>query len=505
MGVTWDALAPSTRKALSDCLALNSKLLTQQGLSNSMWSLQAMGFSIDDLQDCDMDAIRVRESFAEATIRLASEFSAQSLATTLYSMSRMSYNYPSLTPGTRTSLEAAFVREAGTMGAKEISTSLYGLGKMNAMFRNLPIRMQKALLSTVTDTCHNMDEQELGNSIWALGHIGHGIFGETGDALLNMVVKRRKVLRRQSLLAIMQALGSPSQIYDATYGATNPRGIWANFPATVRDALLDATMRLLDEPLDAIYSRDPRLAGTVLYWLGRMQAAFFDVPVDVRTRLISHVSVTASNSAFKEITVTANPSNLAVEQIGSRNAGHVMVLAVNGIACMGATWGRLDAKDRVSLQEMVTCCCKQSQDAGVLAPMEVASLLWSLGRMGLQIGSLTNSTERSGENRSVLLQKECDDSESKSKKTKLVARREVSTLEVELLLALEQNVHVMSGYEIAWCLWGIARIGLTFADLIKGKRALGSLLLLAINKHIGSMGEREVGIVLWVSLQQSSR
>ena len=78
-------------------------------------------------------------------------------------------------------------------------------------------------------------------------------------------------------------------------------------------------------------------------------------------------------------------------------------------------------------------------------------------------------------------------------------QRSVNALELNLLNALEVTVSGMSAYEVAWSLWALARMGLSFSDLIASKRPLGSLLLLAINKHIVNMAERELGIVLWVS------
>ena len=127
--------------------------------------------------------------------------------------------------------------------------------------------------------------------------------------------------------------------------------------------------------------------------------------------------------------------------------------------------------------------------------------------MGLQIGSLTSSSSSSSSlsssssSPSTLPDRDTDiDIEDSIENISTPPSvRTASVLERDLLSALETTASSMSAHEIAWCLWSLARMGVTFADLIADKRPLGSILLLAVNRHIGDMKERELGIVLWVS------
>lgn len=534
MGASWSSLELPVRASLSEAVVSLSHALTQQGLSNTFWALQEMGMALYTAQDSGRDrdaelARRMRGSLSAATLRLSSELSPQSYSTLLYSMAMMGCQYSSLDPRTRAALESSLVREGGRegsrMGAKETSMALYGMAKMNLMFDSLSSRMREVLLTAVSENCRYMDEQELGNTVWALSHVGHGMRGPAGEALLSAVVEKKQILRRQSLLAVLQGVGTPcfkGLEHNEEGHSADSRRRWTDLPEPVRDALLVTLTRLLAAPLtpnsasssssNGVAISETAMIGTSLYWLGRLQANYFDLPTSLRSRLISHIDVnghSSSNSAGRD-----------------KKAGHPVVLALNGIASMGATWGLLEAPEREVLQSAVAHCLDEqlgsltltAEDATAtatataeasrgpkprpdpLTSREVSSLLWSLGRMGLQIGSLCppigTGTEATGDvvSASVLV----DDQDTVAPSLKDPSTRRTSALERNLLSALELAVPSMAAYEVAWCLWALARMGFTFPDLIAMKRPLGSLLLLAINRHIADMAERELGIVLWV-------
>jgi hypothetical protein len=539
MRAQWSTLDVKLRSSLSEAVVSRSPQLTQQGLSNTLWALQEMGVvlypasvpvSVEGRSRIkDTESSRMRESLSLATLRLAHVLSAQSYSTIVYSMAMMGCQYTALEHSSRTSLESACSRVGPAMGPKEISLALYGLGKMNMLLRSVSSSTRSTLLTAVAEHCSGMDEQELGNTVWALSHVGHSVTEESGRVLLSRVVEMQQDLQWQSLLAILQGIGStyigPADAADADADDLNrerTRTRWSELSVSLQDALLGTLTRLLGQ--DGTNICKSKMAGTALYWLGRLQTSYFGLSVSLRSQLIAQVS--SPNSLTAKSTVRDKVEQNGRAGTGS-GAGHPVVLAMNGIASMGATWGLLEAEDRELLESAVACCLSlQQQDTGtaaavrasasagergdgaaaVLAPEDVSSLLWSLGRMGLQIGSLSSPSPLTAALSSYDQVAEVDSGKGAARAGVAAAvilsdptQQRGNALELNLLNALEVTVSGMSAYEVAWCMWALARMGLTFSDLIASKRPLGSLLLVVINKHIANMAERELGIVLWVS------
>lgn len=541
MRAQWSTLDVKLRSSLSEVVVSRSPQLTQQGLSNTLWALQEMGVvlypasvpvSLEGRSRIkDTEFSRMRESLSSATLRLAHVLSAQSYSTIVYSMAMMGCQYTALEHSSRTALESACSRVGPAMGPKEISLALYGLGKMNMLLRSVSSSTRSTLLTAVAEHCSGMDEQELGNTVWALSHVGHSVTEESGRVLLSRVVEMQQDLQWQSLLAILQGIGStyigPTDDADAdaddlTRERTRTR--WSELSVSLQDALLGTLTRLLGQ--DGTNVCKSKMAGTALYWLGRLQTSYFGLPVSLRSQLIAQVS--SPNSLTAKSTVRDKVEQNGRAGTGS-GAGHPVVLAMNGIASMGATWGLLEAEDRELLERAVAWCLSlQQQDTGtaaaarvrasasagergdgaaaVLVPGDVSSLLWSLGRMGLQIGSLSSPSPLIAALSSSDPVAEVDSEKGAARAGVAAAvilsdptQQRGNALELNLLNALEVTVSGMSAYEVAWCMWALARMGLTFSDLIASKRPLGSLLLVVINKHIVNMAERELGIVLWVS------
>ena len=541
MRAQWSALDVKLRSSLSEAVVSRSPQLTQQGLSNTLWALQEMGVvlypasvpvSVEGRSRIkDTESSRMRESLSSATLRLAHVLSAQSYSTIVYSMAMMGCQYTALEHSSRTALESACSRVGPAMGPKEISLALYGLGKMNMLLRSVSSSTRSTLLTAVAEHCSGMDEQELGNTVWALSHVGHSVTEESGRVLLSRVVEMQQDLQWQSLLAILQGIGStyigPADAADAD--ADDPtrertRTRWSELSVSLQDALLCTLTRLLGQ--DGTNVCKSKMAGTALYWLGRLQTSYFGLSVSLRSQLIAQVS--SPNSLTAKSTVRDKVEQSGRAGTGS-GAGHPVVLAMNGIASMGATWGLLEAEDRELLESAVACCLSLQRQytgtatavrvsasasvggrgngaAAVLAPGDVSSLLWSLGRMGLQIGSLSSPSPLTAALSSSDPVAEVDSEKGAARAGVAAAvilsdptQQRGNALELNLLNALEVTVSGMSAYEVAWCMWALARMGLTFSDLIASKRPLGSLLLVVINKHIVNMAERELGIVLWVS------
>ena len=541
MRAQWSALDVKLRSSLSEAVVSRSPQLTQQGLSNTLWALQEMGVvlypasvpvSVEGRSRIkDTESSRMRESLSSATLRLAHVLSAQSYSTIVYSMAMMGCQYTALEHSSRTALESACSRVGTAMGPKEISLALYGLGKMNMLLRSVSSSTRSTLLTAVAEHCSGMDEQELGNTVWALSHVGHSVTEESGRVLLSRVVEMQQDLQWQSLLAILQGIGStyigPADAADAD--ADDPtrertRTRWSELSVSLQDALLGTLTRLLGQ--DGTNVCKSKMAGTALYWLGRLQTSYFGLSVSLRSQLIAQVS--SPNSLTAKSTVRDKVEQSGRAGTGS-GAGHPVVLAMNGIASMGATWGLLEAEDRELLESAVACCLSLQRQytgtatavrvsasasvggrgngaAAVLAPGDVSSLLWSLGRMGLQIGSLSSPSPLTAALSSSDPVAEVDSEKGAARAGVAAAvilsdptQQRGNALELNLLNALEVTVSGMSAYEVAWCMWALARMGLTFSDLIASKRPLGSLLLVVINKHIVNMAERELGIVLWVS------
>ena len=572
MQVTWSLLDPRTREALADAVVSRSKVMTQQGLSNTLWALQEMGLRLTPHEREGtggregMETGRIGDSLFSAILRLAPDMSGQCYSTIMYSLGVMGCQYPTLSPKIRIALEGVCSREGPEMGTKETSMALYGLAKMKLSFEYLSSNIRISLMSRVTATCGSMDEQELGNTVWALGQIGHGVRGQTGDALMAAVVKKQSLLRMQSVLAVLQGLGSPFRRVGEYGEVETDRRRWADLSSSLKAAVTSTLTRLLLTTERYPDERDQRLAGTSLYWLGCLQAYYHDLPDELRYQLISQIGTSRSGDIEGSPSDSNNKreGNLESKRESKRErdaaAVHPTVQALNAIASMGSTWGLLEKWERDALQHAVTNCLAEqferrstgddktsplspSSPSSSSSPLsspplypsplssrmsspspstsmrssrvqgtdkphtalnqrEVSSLLWSLGRMGLQIGSLTSSSSSSSSpstlpDRDIDIDIDIEDSIENISTPPSV--RTASVLERDLLSALETTASSMSAHEIAWCLWSLARMGVTFADLIADKRPLGSILLLAVNRHIGDMKERELGIVLWVS------
>ena len=523
MNATWTTLELSTRAALHTAIVSKSLILTQQGLSNCIWAIQALGLSIYDASDEDTISVGIRNSFSIATVRLASNFTAQGVATTLYSMGKMGCIYSTIPIQTRLSLESAFIREGSFMGEKEASMALYGLAKMDASWSIFSINFRSLLISAVIKSCRSMDEQQLGNTVWALCQLGYGLKGESGKALFATIVKMQKLLKKQSLTAIfqglaLQALMTKEDSYEYTENfepIPNREALWIDLPPALKDALLMSLRGLLEESASVsgwkdssigVISYEPKLAGTILYWLGRLRAWHGDLPSHTLSRLLTHISVAATDVSLEE--KTRSLINETGERMDPWGTGNPIVLGVNGIANIGVTWDHMDPKDRDMLYKSVTNTLNRHVQAltqikahteenstnCLLSSAGISSLLWSFGRMGLKFRSSPLLTSMNGE----------DDvatafSEGSKETVPSVMKMPQSKLEKNLLLAVESVASIMTSHELAWSLWALAKTGISFSDLIAGKRPLGMLLLLAVNKHIGAMGERELSVVLWVS------
>ena len=522
MNATWTALDESTRAVLHSAIVSKSVILTQQGLSNCIWAVQALGLSIYDAREDDIMAVGIRNSFSIATVRVTSNFTAQGVATTLYSMGKMGCVYSTIPIQTRMSLESAFIREGSFVGAKEVSMALYGLAKMDASWSIFPNNFRLLIISAVTKSCRSMDEQQLGNTVWALCQLGYGIKGQLGKALFAAIVMKQNELKKQSLLAIFQGLAlqalmtkEDSYEYNENFETIpNQEALWKDLPPALKDALLASLKRLLEEPAsmsglrDSVISYEPKLAGTVLYWLGRLRAWHGDLPLHTLSRLLTHINVAAIDLLSEENTQSLD--NETGEKQNLWGTWNSIVLGVNGIANMGVTWDYMDNKDRDMLYSTVTNTLSrhvqaltQIKEQGeenspncLLSSAGISSLLWSFGRMGLKFRSFPLPTSLDGDEGTVGTSAfPVDTKETGSSVTKT----QESKLEKNMLLAVESVASVMTSHELAWSLWALAKTGISFSDLIAGKRPLGMLLLLAVNKHIGAMEERELSVVLWVS------
>ena len=458
---------------------LSGGTFNQLDLMNSFWAMSIMTTS-DRFSIISSEAVATAEGkkaialdphphpplqltaiFLPDIIRLSSHFTAVTLATVYYSLSKLGYSYRSSSSSSQlqhhqailSSLEARFTAPDVQPSGSEVAGIIYSLGRMQCSFysHQLTPSMQSKLLRTTAEVMPDMTEQELGNSVWGLGQMG--VYYPTmpislRTSLEDALGREHMQLRKQALVAILQGLGK---------GFNETTAPWYSLPQGLRRAMVDNIRRLSPTLRDAssvLSVGHSVLVGNILLALGHLKVSWLDDEIAdlLNTHLLPHLL--QSNGSSGPI---YDDGGDAADRDRGRYASQSATAAVNGVARMSSAleWTDIPLMVRTFVLDMI------SRHVGSMTtPSELSTLLWSLAKLGMKKLLLPPETKQ------------------------------------QLLLPLMELAGQMTGHELVWCIWSLGRMDLLYADLPAElqKELISSCME---SRAIESMSGEEFGLMLW--------
>ena len=410
MGASWRRLQPRLRYSAS--LSLHGVMATieSQGVSNALWSLAAMG--VDWHEDLNAHHA-LSQALSSRLSALGNPLGAQALATSMHSLAKMGASYSALDEGIRAAFASSMIAEGASMSALEVSTVLYGLGRMSADMKSLPPGVQDAVLAMTERTCRGMNEQELGHTIWSLvGQMGVGYSGL--PPLLQEGLRAaiaHSTLTKASVVAVLQGLAKARDT------------AWREVPPDVRQRVLLSVIAIAAAESEAASDSGDRalFSSITLLMFGKLGVdwASNDLCVDTPDPLAHPCARSCMLALFSAFVQQLRDGG---EPLRSARPGRVVSNVFSGFALTASSWPTLDPRAQQLLCECVT-------SARVLAALncnELATALWSLGRLGFVLPSLPEEQQQ------------------------------------PLLLRLERTLPEMSAYEVTWTLWSLGQLLLPY-------------------------------------------
>jgi hypothetical protein len=455
---------------------LSGGTFNQLDLMNSFWAMSIMTtsdrFSIISFEGKDINLdphpppppLQLTAIFQPDIIRLSPHFTAVTLATVYYSLSKLGHSYRSSSSSSSSSqtqhhqvilssLEARFTAPDVQPSGSEMAGIIYSLGRMQCPFysHQLTPAMQSKLLQTTTEVMLDMTEQELGNSVWGLGQMGvHypsmpiGLRTSLEDALGR---EEHMQLRKQALVAILQGLGK---------GFNETTAPWYSLPRGLRRVMVDNIRRLSPTLRDAsspgLSVGHSVLVGNILLALGHLRVSWLDDEIAdlLSTHLLPHLLQESNGSS-------GHDDDDGDDRDRRRYASQSATAAVNGVARMSSAleWTGIPLMVRTFVLDMI-----YRHVGSMTTPSELSTLLWSLAKLGMKKHLLSPDTKQ------------------------------------KLLLPLMELAGRMTGHELVWCIWSLGRMDLLYADLPAElqKELISSCME---SRAIESMSGEEFGLMLW--------
>ncbi len=326
----------------------------------------------------------------------------------------------------------------------ETANIIYGLGKMNCLFTSLPIKSQNSLIYGVINTCDAMDEQELGNTVWGL--IGQmGLKYSTMDNILrekltNSIVLKRNLLRKQSLIAILQGLYKNKDI------------TWILLPSKLKYTILSAITRILKKENKYKHIENQKFIAILLQSLGKLQLQWHGIYFNTEIENIPEAN--SINEDVKDIISNSvyNSLNISSYSVITSDIGHNIASILSGLAYMSTLWRFLDDnKKNIIILSIV-------KSIAFMNTNDIASTMWCLARMGFSFDYFT--------------------------KTQLLL--------INKVLAI--NLLKMTSYEVVWSIWSLSQLYNTFETL---PNDLKLSINLAVKNSISKMQKNDFGVLLW--------
>lgn len=439
MEAKWSYFTLPLKKNIFSAIVALAETMKAQGISNTLWALSSLGVSWNDINQFS----NISKEFAKTIIKLKNDFNGQSIATCLHALSRMDVQYNQLNEELKVTLEE-ICGNCTKMRPIETANILYGLGKMNCVFSSLPVKTQNTLIAGVINTCDDMDEQELGNTVW-------GLMGQMGlkystmqidlrDKLIDSIVSKRNVLRKQGLIAILQGLYKNKDI------------TWVLLPTKLRFTILSAICLVLKKESNNSHIENQKLVGILLQSLGKLQiewhGKFFETDEGLLTET-STINTDVKNCLSHSV---YNSLNVSSQCVINSDIGHNVASILSGLACMSMLWRFLDDYEKsLIVVNFVKCFPYMNTN-------DIASTLWCLSRMGFSFDYLTTS--------------------------------QLSTIND----ILAKKILDMTPYEVVWSVWSLSQLNNSFETLTSEVKAS---IQVAVKNSITKMLKNDIGVLLW--------
>ena len=479
----------SNQLDLMNSLWAMSVMTTSHGRSNYSYSSSIIeaAAAVEGRKDPDLPLppppLPLTSIFEPDIIRLSPLFTAVTLATVYYSLSKLGHTYRSSLHhhhhAVSRCLEARFIAPDMQPRGSEMAGIIYSLGRMQCSFyssscdhhhhhhHQLSLAMQSKLIQTTTEVMADMTEQELGNTVWGLGQMGMHYSGMPiglRTSLEDALTRDDMQLRKQALVAILQALGKG---FNET-ATTTP---WYSLPMGLRRVMVDNIRRLSptlrDDASPGLLSVGHSvLVGNIVLALGHLRVSWRDDEITdlLSTHLLPHLlrsndlsSDPMNDEDEDDDDDDADEDAADRDRRRRRYASQSAAAAVNGVARMSSAteWADTPLLVRTFVLDMI------HRHVGSMTPSELSTLMWSLAKLGL-------------------------------KKHHLLS---MDTMQ-QLLLPLTELASRMTGHELVWSIWSMGRLDLLYVDLSAElqKELISSCME---SRAIESMSGEEFGLMLW--------
>lgn len=448
MGAEWQHLGKPLTNALTASLRANSPYMRTKAVCHTLWALGCVGVKWNNLAEMGL-----QEPLVNATIRVSAKLNTQGVSIALYSLAALECKYDSLPFTLKVAIQGAIMRNSGKASGREVAIMLYSLGRMDANINtNFSKKARRNMLDSMERTVESMDEQNLGNAIWGLFGKMHEIYSKISPEfrrkVASAIVGKRESLNKKSLMSILHGFSRP--------GAEH----WENLDTPVQICLLYTTERIFMKSEGQNYDLH-LLAGNVLYAFGRLGLGW---ERSVLAPPSSEDDDTADVSKNDEVRMSESLQNLLLENLIRREArtgpfieverSRAISFGLNGLAQM-TTWQSMTEPQRRLVSRAVHMAVP------TLLPVDIANVMWSLGRLGVPITSIPTQTL------GMLLQ------------------------------AVRDTATGMKPFELVWTLWALNRMQVTFPTSVEGTEELYETILGAVVMAIPSMTMQELGVMIF--------
>ncbi len=440
MEAKWSYFTLPLKKNIFSSIVALAETMKAQGISNTLWALSSLGVSWNDINQFS----NISKEFAKTIIKLKNDFNEQSIATCLHALSRMDVQYNQLSEDLKVTLEE-ICGNCTKMKPIETANILYGLGKMNCMFSSLPVKTQNALITGVINTCDAMDEQELGNTVWGLmGQMGlkySTMQTELRDKLIDAMVSKRNVLRKQGLIAILQGLYKNKDI------------TWLSLPTKLQYTILSAIRLVLKKESNNSHLENQKLIGILLQSLGKLQIEWHGKFLHINEEFMPDETSTINADVKNCLSFSVyNSLNISSDTVINSDIGHNVASILSGLAYMSTLWRFLDENEKsLIIVNLMKCFPYMNTN-------DIASTLWCLSRMGFSFDYFTTS--------------------------------QLSTIND----ILAKKLLSMTPYEVVWSIWSLSQLNNSFETLTSEVK---TSIHVAVKNSITKMQKNDFGVLLW--------
>lgn len=439
MQAQWHSLGTPLTNALTSSLRANVPHMHTKAVCHTLWALGCVGLKWNDLAE-----IGLQDAMVNATIRVSGKLNTQGVSIALYSLAALECKYDSLPFALKVAIQGAIMRNSEKANGREVAIVLYSLGRMDAnMNKSFSKKARRTMLDSMESTVETMDGQNLGNAIWGLFGKMQVLYSSTSPTFRRKVTKaivgKQDSLNNKSLMSILHGFSRP--------GAER----WESLDPQVQICLLYITERVFSKLEKQSYDLH-LLAGNVLYAFGRLGVPWegFAALSDDEDDSI-RMTFTLQNILLHNLVIRKGVSSGPFIEIERSRA---ISFGLNGLAQMNTWSAMVDTQQELVLQAVRVA-------VPTLLPVDVANVMWSLGRLGVPTSDVPSET-----------------------------------LEM-LFQSVRDTVIDMKPFELVWTLWALNRMQVTFPSTAASAEDLYETLVRVVAKAIPSMTMQEMGVMMF--------